>query len=147
MVFILYHPPLEFAWHHCCSFLCRRQARSRCMYDPPILFTTPTDFTFYQFVAKIKAEKKYESIGAIGYCFGAAVCLRLSVTTEIFDAIVPCHPGGFPLNVLDELVVPSSWVCAEGMQQITYEIHGYCIANIYYNCRGFHFPSSYAQKD
>jgi hypothetical protein len=43
-------------------------------------------------VTKLKGEKKYEKVGAVGYCFGGAMCIRLG-STDLFDSIVIAHPG------------------------------------------------------
>lgn len=66
-----------------------------------------------QFINKIKAEKKYDNVGVVGYCFGGAAVVRLAVV-DIVDAAVVCHPGGFSIDLVDRLAVPTAWVCAEG---------------------------------
>jgi len=65
-----------------------------------------------EFIDRIKAEKKYDTIGAVGYCYGGTACIRLAVT-DIVDTVVICHPGDFSLKLIDRLVIPVAWVCAE----------------------------------
>ncbi|KAG7443072.1 dienelactone hydrolase endo-1-3,1,4-beta-D-glucanase [Guyanagaster necrorhizus] len=64
------------------------------------------------FINALKAEKKYEKLGAVGYCFGGAVAVRIGAT-NLFDTIVVCHPGGLSTEQFKALKVPSSWACAE----------------------------------
>ncbi|KAF7797454.1 hypothetical protein EIP86_008651 [Pleurotus ostreatoroseus] len=64
------------------------------------------------FVEKIKAEKKYEKIGAVGYCFGGALAVRLG-TGNVFDSVVIVHPGGVTEEQIKAIKVPAAWACAE----------------------------------
>ncbi|KAF5362099.1 hypothetical protein D9756_002118 [Leucocoprinus leucothites] len=64
------------------------------------------------FINKIKAERKYDNIGAVGYCYGGAACVRLAVTDTV-DTVVVCHPGQFSLKLVDKMIIPVAWVCAE----------------------------------
>ncbi|KAI0345739.1 dienelactone hydrolase endo-1-3,1,4-beta-D-glucanase [Trametopsis cervina] len=64
------------------------------------------------FVKKLKEEKKYTKIGAVGYCFGGAMAVRLG-SAGLFDAIVIAHPGRVTLAEVEAIKVPSSWACAE----------------------------------
>ncbi|KAK0188136.1 dienelactone hydrolase endo-1-3,1,4-beta-D-glucanase [Armillaria mellea] len=64
------------------------------------------------FIEKLKAEKKYEKLGAVGYCFGGNVAVRIG-GISLVDTIVVCHPGKLPTEQLKALKVPSSWACAE----------------------------------
>ncbi|KAJ7780628.1 hypothetical protein DFH07DRAFT_792974 [Mycena maculata] len=45
------------------------------------------------FVKKLQSEKKYEKIGAIGYCFGGGVAVHIASTSDVFDSIVLAHPS------------------------------------------------------
>ncbi|KAF9049633.1 dienelactone hydrolase endo-1,3,1,4-beta-D-glucanase [Hymenopellis radicata] len=63
-------------------------------------------------VSKIQANKKYEKIGAVGYCFGGSAAIRLG-PTGVFNTLVIAHPGGFSFKDVEALNVPSSWACAE----------------------------------
>ncbi|KAI0345740.1 dienelactone hydrolase endo-1-3,1,4-beta-D-glucanase [Trametopsis cervina] len=64
------------------------------------------------FVKKLKEEKKYAKIGAVGYCFGGSVAIRLG-SSDLFDAIVIAHPGGNSIEQIKAIKVPASWACAE----------------------------------
>ncbi|XP_006461676.1 hypothetical protein AGABI2DRAFT_193078 [Agaricus bisporus var. bisporus H97] len=64
------------------------------------------------FINKIKADNKYENMGAVGYCFGGACCARLAATDAV-DTVVICHPGNFSLKLIDKFIIPVSFVCAE----------------------------------
>ncbi|KAF8991056.1 dienelactone hydrolase endo-1-3,1,4-beta-D-glucanase [Cyathus striatus] len=66
------------------------------------------------FLAKIKSEKGYKKIGAVGYCYGGLTCVRVGAEKpELLDAVVIAHPGPFSLDLLKTIPVPSSWACAE----------------------------------
>ncbi|KAJ7212146.1 hypothetical protein GGX14DRAFT_447636 [Mycena pura] len=45
------------------------------------------------FVEKLQASKKYEKLGAIGYCFGGGVAMRMGATTDLFNSIILVHPS------------------------------------------------------
>ncbi|CAK5270615.1 unnamed protein product [Mycena citricolor] len=64
-------------------------------------------------VEAIQAEKKYEKLGAIGYCFGGGVAVRLGGSSTIFDSIIIAHPS--PPSNADILSIkaPVAWVLAE----------------------------------
>lgn len=64
------------------------------------------------FIGQIKQEKGYQKLGAVGYCFGGAAAVRLGCT-DLVECVVICHPGKFPVSIIDDLKVPSSWACAE----------------------------------
>lgn len=65
-----------------------------------------------EFFAKIRAEHGYKSIGAVGYCFGGAISIRLA-SSGIFDSLVIAHPAPSSLDNIKAINVPVSWVCAE----------------------------------
>ncbi|KAK0201716.1 dienelactone hydrolase endo-1-3,1,4-beta-D-glucanase [Desarmillaria ectypa] len=64
------------------------------------------------FIERLKVEKKYEKLGAVGYCFGGSVAVRIG-GRSLVDTIVVCHPGKLSIGQLKALKVPSSWACAE----------------------------------
>ncbi|KAJ7664285.1 dienelactone hydrolase endo-1,3,1,4-beta-D-glucanase [Mycena rosella] len=65
--------------------------------------------TFFQ---ALQERKKYEKIGAVGYCYGGATTVRLGATDAIQSAVV-CHPAPFSTEQLKATRVPTSWVFAE----------------------------------
>ncbi|KAI3607861.1 dienelactone hydrolase endo--beta-d-glucanase [Moniliophthora roreri] len=71
-----------------------------------------TDSRIKSFIEKLKIERKYERLGAVGYCFGGAACVRLGAT-GLVNSVVICHPGGFSFQQVLAMKVPCSWVCAE----------------------------------
>jgi len=71
-----------------------------------------TDRRVHSFINLIKEAKKYEKIGAVGYCFGGACCVRLG-GTDFVNSVVICHPGSFSINQVKAIKVPTAWVCAE----------------------------------
>ncbi|KAI9510587.1 hypothetical protein F5148DRAFT_1178369 [Russula earlei] len=50
------------------------------------------DSRVQEFINKIKAEKGYDRVGAVGYCFGGAIAARLG-STESLNTIVVAHPA------------------------------------------------------
>jgi len=71
-----------------------------------------TDPKIDAFITKIKKEREYEYVGAVGYCFGGAAAVRLG-SRSIVDALVICHPGPITMDEIRAIKVPVSWVCAE----------------------------------
>ncbi|KAF5369494.1 hypothetical protein D9758_002662 [Tetrapyrgos nigripes] len=65
-----------------------------------------------RFIEKLKSEKKYTRLGAVGYCFGGSMCVRFG-GSGLLDSIVICHPGNFSQKDLDAISIPCSWACAE----------------------------------
>ncbi|KAJ7095898.1 Alpha/Beta hydrolase protein [Mycena belliarum] len=65
------------------------------------------------FVKKLQAEKKYERLGAIGYCFGGGVAIHLGATTDLFNSIVLAHPSPPSDAQLKAIKAPTAWACAE----------------------------------
>jgi hypothetical protein len=53
------------------------------------------------------------------FCYGGTVATLLSQAPGMIDAAVICHPG--PLNTADfpKILVPTSYVCAEGSKFVT----------------------------
>ncbi|KAI0699128.1 dienelactone hydrolase endo-1-3,1,4-beta-D-glucanase [Cytidiella melzeri] len=64
------------------------------------------------FTKKLREEKKYAKIGAVGYCFGGSICIRTG-SLGIFDSLVIAHPGGCTLDQIKAINIPSAWVMAE----------------------------------
>ncbi|KAG1743306.1 uncharacterized protein EDB91DRAFT_1328558 [Suillus paluster] len=65
-----------------------------------------------QFIKRIREQWKYDRIGAVGYCFGGPLGVRLA-PLDIFDSLVVCHPGWVSEAEVKAINVPTSWVCAE----------------------------------
>ncbi|EIW82821.1 dienelactone hydrolase endo-1,3,1,4-beta-D-glucanase [Coniophora puteana RWD-64-598 SS2] len=61
---------------------------------------------------RLRKEKGYEKIGAVGYCFGGSMAARLGAT-DAFNSVVIVHPGGLSDEQLKAIKVPTSWACAE----------------------------------
>ncbi|KAF4608198.1 hypothetical protein EYR40_000542 [Pleurotus pulmonarius] len=64
------------------------------------------------FIQAVQAEKKYEKLGAVGYCFGGVVAVRFGAT-DLLDSIVVVHPGPVSLEQIRAIKVPAAWVCAQ----------------------------------
>ncbi|TFK22945.1 dienelactone hydrolase endo-1,3,1,4-beta-D-glucanase [Coprinopsis marcescibilis] len=66
------------------------------------------------FFQTLKEKKKYEQIGAVGYCYGGSTGIRLA-STDFINAAVICHPGSmkFDIDEIRRMKVPTSWACAE----------------------------------
>ncbi|TFY74120.1 hypothetical protein EWM64_g9892 [Hericium alpestre] len=73
---------------------------------------TVVDARVEAFVKELKAEKKYGKLGAVGYCFGGSVAIRIG-GRRLVDSIVVCHPGSCTLEQIQQITVPASWACAE----------------------------------
>lgn len=65
-----------------------------------------------EFINKVKTEKGYERIGAVGYCFGGGVAARLG-STSFVNTIVIAHPGHLKQSQIEAIKVPTSWCLAE----------------------------------
>ncbi|KAL4251879.1 AB hydrolase superfamily protein [Abortiporus biennis] len=65
------------------------------------------------FIEKIKETKKYEKLGAVGYCFGGAVAVGLGSDPSLVNSIVVAHPGNISNAQIKAIKVPASWECAE----------------------------------
>ncbi|KAF8069025.1 dienelactone hydrolase endo-1,3,1,4-beta-D-glucanase [Lyophyllum atratum] len=65
-----------------------------------------------RFIEIVMEEKKYEKIGAVGYCYGGSTTIRLASTDLIQSADIS-HPGGFSIAEAKAINVPVSWACAE----------------------------------
>ncbi|RDB27813.1 Hydrolase tropI [Hypsizygus marmoreus] len=95
-----------------------------CQWLKFIIYTIPSIPAFIQsrpsvadarlskFINAIKEEKKYEKIGAVGYCYGGSTVIRLGAT-DLVNSIVICHPGRFSIPEAKAIKVPAAWVCAE----------------------------------
>jgi len=66
------------------------------------------------FIQKVKLEQKYEKIGAVGYCYGGALAIRLGSRSSLpLDSIVIAHPGSTSIKEIQAIRIPASWACAE----------------------------------
>ncbi|KAJ3775514.1 dienelactone hydrolase endo-1-3,1,4-beta-D-glucanase [Lentinula raphanica] len=89
-----------------------------------------------KFVKDLKAEKKYEKLGAVGYCFGGTLAVSMA-STDLLNSVVICHPGSITPEAVEAMKVrhtlchthtvsqkyihasrfltqvPSAWACAE----------------------------------
>ncbi|KAJ3474951.1 hypothetical protein NLI96_g12153 [Meripilus lineatus] len=74
---------------------------------PPV-----ADARIAEFIKKIKEEKGYTKIGAVGYCYGGSAAVRLA-SKGLVDSVVVCHPGPVSLKEIKAMKVPSAFVCAE----------------------------------
>ncbi|KAF8478074.1 dienelactone hydrolase endo-1-3,1,4-beta-D-glucanase [Russula ochroleuca] len=81
---------------------------------PRIFASRPSvvDPRIHEFIKKIKAEKGYERIGAVGYCFGGGMAGRLG-STDFVNTIVIAHPSNLKPADTRAIKVPSCWVLAE----------------------------------
>ncbi|OJA14739.1 hypothetical protein AZE42_03191 [Rhizopogon vesiculosus] len=64
------------------------------------------------FIQMIREQRKYEKVGAVGYCFGGSLGVRLA-SLDIIDSLVVCHPGAVSEAEINAINCPTSWVCAE----------------------------------
>ncbi|VDB91760.1 unnamed protein product [Peniophora sp. CBMAI 1063] len=65
------------------------------------------------FLTKLRKEKGYAKIGAVGYCYGGTVAAFVAKSPELIDSVVIAHPGGVTEDVVKAIKVPASWACAE----------------------------------
>ncbi|KAJ7109699.1 dienelactone hydrolase [Mycena crocata] len=65
------------------------------------------------FVKKLQENKKYEKLGAIGYCFGGGIAIRVGASTDLFNSIVLVHPSPPSDTDLKAIKAPTAWSCAE----------------------------------
>jgi carboxymethylenebutenolidase len=81
---------------------------------PDFILSRPSvvDARLDKFFTSLKAENKYDKIGAVGYCFGGATAIRLG-SKDWVDSIVICHPGNISDDHIKAIKIPASWVCAE----------------------------------
>jgi carboxymethylenebutenolidase len=81
---------------------------------PRLFANRPTvvDPRVHEFINKIKSEKGYERIGAVGYSFGGAIATRLGAT-DLVNTIVIAHPISLRSAEIRAIKVPTSWLLAE----------------------------------
>ncbi|KAJ3537749.1 hypothetical protein NMY22_g5464 [Coprinellus aureogranulatus] len=70
------------------------------------------DARLASFFALLREKKKYESFGAVGYCFGGTTAIRLA-STDLVKTVVIAQPGPFSLEQVRAIKVPCSWICPE----------------------------------
>ncbi|KZV76148.1 dienelactone hydrolase endo-1-3,1,4-beta-D-glucanase [Peniophora sp. CONT] len=66
-----------------------------------------------EFIEKLRAEKNYTRIGAVGYCYGGTVGVGLGKSPQLVDTLVIAHPGEIKMEDVKLMKVPTSWACAE----------------------------------
>ncbi|KAJ7644112.1 Alpha/Beta hydrolase protein [Roridomyces roridus] len=65
-------------------------------------------------IKKIQAEKKYEKLGTIGYCFGGAIATNIGGSDkELFQSIVLAHTSPTTDEQVKAIIAPTAWVNAE----------------------------------
>ncbi|KAE9397997.1 dienelactone hydrolase endo-1,3,1,4-beta-D-glucanase [Gymnopus androsaceus JB14] len=64
------------------------------------------------FIKNLKDEKKYEKLGAVGYCFGGGLAVMLAAA-DLLNTAVICHPSSITEEQVQAMKIPSSWACAE----------------------------------
>ncbi|KAJ7505353.1 Alpha/Beta hydrolase protein [Mycena galericulata] len=64
-------------------------------------------------VEKLKNEKKYDHLGAIGYCFGGGVATHVGASTELFNSIILVHPSPPTDAQIKAIKAPTAWSLAE----------------------------------
>ncbi|KAJ7670241.1 dienelactone hydrolase endo-1-3,1,4-beta-D-glucanase [Mycena rosella] len=66
------------------------------------------------FVKKLQEAKKYERIGAIGYCFGGGVATQVGASEpDLFNSIILVHPSPPSDAHIKAIKAPTAWSCAE----------------------------------
>ncbi|KAJ7073540.1 dienelactone hydrolase endo-1,3,1,4-beta-D-glucanase [Mycena belliarum] len=65
-----------------------------------------------KFLDAVQKQKKYTKVGAVGYCFGGAMAVRMGARDVLQSAVV-CHPAPFSTEQLKAIKIPTSWVFAE----------------------------------
>ncbi|KZV76146.1 dienelactone hydrolase endo-1-3,1,4-beta-D-glucanase [Peniophora sp. CONT] len=66
-----------------------------------------------EFIEKLRTEKSYNRLGAVGYCYGGTVAVGLGKSPQLVNTLVIAHPGWIKIEDVKLMKVPSSWVCAE----------------------------------
>ncbi|KAF5389175.1 hypothetical protein D9757_003524 [Collybiopsis confluens] len=78
----------------------------------PAIFRNRPSVAQPRFIQKLQSEKNYEKLGAVGYCFGGTIAVKMAATT-VFRSIVVCHPGSLSEKEIEAIKIPSAWACAE----------------------------------
>ena len=65
------------------------------------------------FIARLRAERGYARVGAVGYCYGGHLAVRLGADPAVLDGVVICHPGSINAAQIAAIRVPAAWACAE----------------------------------
>jgi dienelactone hydrolase len=83
-------------------------------YLPRIIASRPAvvDARAENFLTRIKAERGYENIGVVGYCFGGAISGRIASLGAITSLVI-AHPGLLSSKAMKAINKPVSWVLAE----------------------------------
>ncbi|KAK2459314.1 hypothetical protein APHAL10511_008669 [Amanita phalloides] len=89
-----------------------------------ILLLIPRLFVYYrnrptvvytrlkEFIHALKREKEYDTIGAVGYCYGGSQAVLIA-SSGLVNSIVVCHPGSLTVEQIKAINIPASWVLAE----------------------------------
>ncbi|KAI0044409.1 dienelactone hydrolase endo-1-3,1,4-beta-D-glucanase [Auriscalpium vulgare] len=64
------------------------------------------------FLERLRTEKAYDRIGAVGYCWGGSMAVR-AAAKSLFNTLVICHPGALGEHQIRGIQVPVSWALAE----------------------------------
>ncbi|KAJ7109695.1 Alpha/Beta hydrolase protein [Mycena crocata] len=83
---------------------------------PALIRNRPSvvDARTISFVKKLQENKKYEKLGAIGYCLGGGIALRVGASTGLFNSIVLVHASPpFNDDHIKTIKAPTAWACAE----------------------------------
>ncbi|KAH0581390.1 Protein AIM2 [Termitomyces sp. J132] len=79
------------------------------------------DARILEFIKVIRKEKKYEKIGAVGYCYGGSAAFRIGVTDHV-QSIVIFHPGPFTVDFAKTIKAPAFWGCAQEDQFVSQKL-------------------------
>ncbi|KAF7365250.1 DLH domain-containing protein [Mycena venus] len=83
---------------------------------PALLITNRSavvDGRTISFVKKLQEKKKYDNLGAIGYCFGGGIATRVGATTTLFNSIILVHPSPPTDDQLKAIKAPTAWSMPE----------------------------------
>ncbi|KAJ6484362.1 hypothetical protein C8R47DRAFT_980950 [Mycena vitilis] len=81
---------------------------------PSLLITNRASVVDARTISVVKKlQGKYDKFGAIGYCFGGGVAMRLGASTNLFSSIVVVHPSPVPDAQLNAIKAPTSWAMPE----------------------------------
>jgi carboxymethylenebutenolidase len=64
------------------------------------------------FIKSVREQNQYDKLGAVGYCFGVGITVRL-VPFKTLDSIVLCHPSALTEASIKAVDIPTARACAE----------------------------------
>ncbi|EJD46988.1 alpha/beta-hydrolase [Auricularia subglabra TFB-10046 SS5] len=71
------------------------------------------DKYIHTFLDKLKKERNYARVGAVGFCYGGGACIRFAATDKL-QSVVIAHPGtNVGLGDISKIKIPNAWLCAE----------------------------------